>query len=251
MIGSNKKVIRNVLVVGATSSLAKPLCVLMAERGWNLVLAGRDSEELERMKGDMSIRYQAKVECCHCDLADAHFSGAQLLAEAASYFEIDLLLIVAGEIGDPRLRADDVEIDRVVRINYLSPIKVLASFAEKIEARLSGDIIVISSVAGDRGRQSNYTYGSAKGALSLYAAGLRNRLASKRCHVLTVKPGFVDTPMTYNIKSGLIAPREKVAQMILKAFDARKNEVYLPAIWGLIMFVIRHIPESIFKKMKL
>ena len=246
-----KKIIRNVLVVGATSSMAKPLCVLMAERGWNLVLAGRDIEELERIKGDMSIRYQAKVECCQCDLVDSHFSGAQLLAEAANYFQIDLLIIVAGEMGDPRLRSDDVEIDRVVRINYLSPIKILASFAEQIETRQSGDIIVISSVAGDRGRQSNYTYGSAKGALSLYAAGLRNRLAGKKCHVMTVKPGFVDTPMTYNIKSGLIAPREKIAAMILKAFDARKNEVYLPAIWGLIMFIIRHIPEPIFKKMKL
>ena len=138
-----------------------------------------------------------------------------------------------------------------MRINYLSPIKILASFAEQIETRQSGDIIVISSVAGDRGRQSNYTYGSAKGALSLYAAGLRNRLAGKKCHVMTVKPGFVDTPMTYNIKSGLIAPREKIAAMILKAFDARKNEVYLPAIWGLIMFIIRHIPEPIFTQMKL
>jgi short-subunit dehydrogenase len=248
---SNKKVIRNVLVVGATSSLAKPLCVLMAQRGWNLVLAGRDSEELERMKGDMSIRYTAKVECCSCDLTDPHFSGAQLLADATNYFEIDLLLIIAGEMGDPKLRADDFEIDRVIRTNYLSPIKVMANFAEKIEARLSGDIIVIGSVAGDRGRQSNYTYGSAKGALALYAAGLRNRLADKKCHVMTVKPGFVDTPMTYNVNSGLIAPREKIAEMILKAFDARKNEVYLPAIWGLIMLIIRNIPESIFKKMKL
>ena len=248
---AKQKIIRNVLVVGATSSLAKPLCVMMAERGWNLVLAGRDTEELERMKGDFTIRYAAKVECCQCDLTDAHFSGVQLLAEASGFGEIDLLLIVAGEVGDPKLRADDYEIDRIARINYLSPIKLMASFAERSEARRAGDIIVISSVAGDRGRQSNYTYGSAKAGLSVYAAGLRNRLADKKCHVMTVKPGFVDTPMTYNINSGLIAPRDKVAEIILKAFDARKNEVYVPAIWGLIMFVIRHIPETVFKRMKL
>ena len=247
----NKKSIRNVLVVGATSSLAKPLCVLMAQRGWNLVLAGRDMEELERMKGDLTIRHAAKVECCSCDLADPHFSGDQLLAEAAGLNDIDLVLIVAGEMGDMKLRSDAAELERVIRINYLSPIKLLATFAEKIEAHGAGDIIVISSVAGDRGRQSNYTYGSAKGALSIYAAGLRNRLVGRGGHVLTVKPGFVDTPMTYTLQSNLIASREKVAGIILKAFDARKNEIYVPAIWGLIMFIIRHIPESIFKKLKL
>lgn len=247
----SKKAIRNVLVVGATSSLGRPLCELMAKRGWNLVLAGRDEEELGRLKSDVAIRYSARVETCRCDLSDSHFSGDQLLTEANDIFEIDLVVMLAGEMGDTKLRADAQEIERMARVNYISPAKLLSVFADKIEANRAGDMIVVSSVAGDRGRQSNYTYGSAKGALSLFAAGLRNRLARVGCHVLTVKPGFIDTPMTYNIKSGLIAPREKVAADILKAFDARKNVAYIPAKWGLIMFIICHIPEFIFKKMRL
>lgn len=247
----SKKAIRNVLVVGATSSLGRPLCELMAKRGWNLVLAGRDADELERLKNDTAIRYSARVETCLCDLSDAHFSGDQLLTQANDIFEIDLVVMLAGEMGNAKLRADAQEIERMARVNYISPAKLLSVFADKIEANRAGDMIVVSSVAGDRGRQSNYTYGSAKGALSLFAAGLRNRLMRVGCHVLTVKPGFIDTPMTYNIKSGLIAPREKVAALILKAFDARKNVAYIPPIWGLIMFIICLIPEFIFKKMRL
>lgn len=247
----SKKALRNVLIVGATSSLGRPLCELMAKRGWNLVLAGRDAEELERLKSDISIRYSARVEMIECDLSDAHFSGEQLLSETTDIFDIDLLLMLAGEMGDAKLIADAQEIERMARVNYVSPAKLLSVFADKIEASRAGDMIVISSVAGDRGRQSNYTYGSAKGALSLYAAGLRNRLSKSGCHVLTVKPGFVDTPMTYTLKSGLIAPREKVAAEILKAFDGRKNIAYIPAKWGIIMFIICHIPEFIFKKMRL
>lgn len=247
----SKKAIRNVLIVGATSSLGRPLCELMAKRGWNLVLAGRDEEELARLKSDIAIRFQTRVETCQCDLSDTHFSGEQLLVEVNDIFEIDLVVMLAGEMGDTKLRADTQEIERMARVNYMSPAKILSVFADKIEANRAGDMIVVTSVAGDRGRQSNYTYGSAKGALSLFAAGLRNRLTRVGCHVLTVKPGFIDTPMTYQLKSGLIAPREKVAADILKAFDARKNVAYVPVKWGLIMFIICHIPEFIFKKMRL
>ena len=243
--------LRNVLVVGATSSLAHALCNAIARKGWNIILAGRDREELERTKSDLIIRHNIKAETCICDLAQTDFYGEQLLNEAGSLGEIDTLFIVAGEMGDPKLRSDSEEIDRVIRVNFLSPIKILAAFADKIEETRSGDIVVISSVAGDRGRQSNYTYGSAKGALSLYAAGLRNRLATKGCHVMTVKPGFVDTPMTYNLKSGLIAPRELVAGMIIDGLEKKRDILYTPPIWHLIMLIIRLIPESIFKKMKL
>lgn len=242
---------RNVLVLGATSSMAKPLCEQMAKRGWRFVLAGRDDEELQRLKSDLEIRYGVVAEVLPCDLADPHFSGEQCIAEASNFGELDLLVVAAGEMGDAKLRSDSQEIERVVRVTYLSPIKVMASFAEKAQARRYGDMIVIASVAGDRGRQSNYLYGSAKGGLSLFAAGLRNRLARHGCRVLTVKPGFVDTPMTYTLNSPLVAPREQVAALILKAYDRKADEIYVPGIWRWIMLIIRNIPETIFKKMRL
>ncbi|QDF06843.1 SDR family NAD(P)-dependent oxidoreductase [Myxococcus xanthus] len=120
------------------------------------------------------------------------------------------------------------------------------------EAQKAGTLVVISSVAGDRGRQSNYVYGASKGALNVFLQGLRNRMAKSKVAVVTVKPGFVDTPMTAHLpKNKLFASPEKVARGLLSAADARKNEVYVPGIWALIMLIIRTIPETLFKRMKL
>lgn len=246
-----KNVIRHALVVGATSSLAYALCQAIAKKNWNILLAGRDEEELSHLRNDLIIRYGVKAETIQLDLSDPAFAADPLLFENGGVGEIDTVFIVAGEMGDPALRADSYEIDRVVRVNYLSPIKIAAAFAERAEEKRKGDIVVISSVAGDRGRQSNYTYGSAKSALTAFASGLRNRLAFKGCHVMTVKPGFVDTPLTYGMKSSLIAPREQVANEIINALDKKVDVLYTPSIWRWIMLIITHIPESIFKKLKL
>lgn len=242
---------RNVMVVGATSSLAHTLCHRMAKRGWNLLLAGRDGDELQALRKDLVIRYGINVDVAILDLSDPGFVPEPTLFETTGIGEINTLVIAAGERGDDSLRSDSYEIDRMVRINYLSPIKILAAFADRIEERRAGSIVVVSAVSGERGRQSNYTYGSCKGALSLYAAGLRARLFAKGCHVMTVKPGLVDTPMTYNRKSALITPREKVADMIVAAMDKKIDILYAPSYWRYIMLAVSLIPESIFKKMNI
>ena len=138
-------------------------------------------------------------------------------------------------------------------INALSTMALLTTLANTFEARKSGTLAVISSVAGDRGRQSNYVYGSAKAAVSTFLSGLRQRLAKSNVDVLTIKPGFVDTPMTANIanKGALWAKPDQIAAGIVRAIDKRRSVVYVPWFWRGIMLIIRHIPESIFKKLKL
>ena len=140
----------------------------------------------------------------------------------------------------------------MLHTNFLSAVSLLTPLANRFEAQKAGTLVVISSVAGDRGRQSNYVYGASKGALSVFLQGLRNRLARSGVAVVTVKPGFVDTPMTAGVKkNALFATPDKVAQGIVRAADARKDEVYLPGFWGPNRFAIRGIPERVFKRMKL
>jgi short-subunit dehydrogenase len=141
-----------------------------------------------------------------------------------------------------------------IDVNLTAAACLLELFAARMEARGRGWIAGISSVAGDRGRQSNYIYGAAKAGLTAYLAGLRNRLAKKGVHVVTVKPGFVDTPMTHgmvNPKSPLVASPERVAAGIVRAIRRRRNVVYLPWFWRAIMGVVTRVPEAIFKRMKL
>lgn len=251
MVRRNVNMMRNVLVVGATSSLAHALCHEMASKGWNLLLAGRDEEELKHLRNDVVIRYGVLAETILLDLSDPNFVPDPLLFEANGIGEINTVVIAAGEAGDTTLRSDAYEIDKMGRVNYLSPIKLLAAFADRAEQLRKGDMVVIGSVAGDRGRRSDYTYGSAKGGLAVYASGLRSRLATKGCHVMTVKPGHVDTPLTYTLKSGLIAPRELVARQIVRGLERKTDILYTPPIWRLIMLATTLIPETIFKKMRL
>jgi decaprenylphospho-beta-D-erythro-pentofuranosid-2-ulose 2-reductase len=140
----------------------------------------------------------------------------------------------------------------MVAVNYLGAMSVLDQCAGVLAAGGNGFIIGISSVAGDRGRQSNYYYGSAKAGLSAYLSGLRNRLSGQGVHVMTVKPGFVDTAMTYGLEGMfLVASPEDIGRQIVRAVGKRRNTVYLPWFWRYIMLIIRHIPEFVFKRLKL
>jgi short-subunit dehydrogenase len=141
-------------------------------------------------------------------------------------------------------------------LNYTVPAQLATAAAVRLSEQKSGrayagSITLISSVAGDRGRQSNYAYGSAKAALNTFASGLRNRFFKQGVHVMTVKPGFIDTPMTWGMKSPLIASRESVAESIVEAMKNRSNVVYVPFFWRYIMLIIIHIPEMIFKRLSL
>jgi hypothetical protein len=176
-----------------------------------------------------------------------------LVAAEEALGGIDIALIAHGTLPDQKACEASVELTlQEINTNGLSVIALATRVANRMEAQGSGSIAVISSVAGDRGRQSNYVYGAAKGLVTRFLQGLRNRLAKKGVQVLTIKPGFVDTPMTAAFKKGALwAQPDDVARGILAAIENGKNEVYLPGFWWLIMAIIRHIPEPIFKKLSL
>jgi decaprenylphospho-beta-D-erythro-pentofuranosid-2-ulose 2-reductase len=242
-----------VLIIGATSSIARALAYQMVEQGATLHLAARDGFELERVAKDIAVRYQTPISWSEFEALN-YDSHADFFQKAIDHLgHLDGVVVSLGELGDQqKAQVDFDHAHRIIDSNYTGVVSILNYIANYLEQQGQGFIVGISSVAGDRGRQSNYVYGSAKGALSLFLQGLRNRLAKSGVHVLTVKPGFVDTKMTFG-KPGmfLVASPEQVANGVMKALDKQKNIVYLPWFWFWIMQIIRSIPEPLFKKMKL
>ncbi len=233
------------MLIGATSSLGVALAHLLARRGDRLLLCARNEEELQRQTADLVIRYRIEVNTVLCDLTAPPDALAATFSDIGG---VNSAYLLAGDIGGGDAPS---ELAQVAYVNHTAPSIILSTIAQQMAARKSGSIVVVSSVAGDRGRQSNYAYGSAKAGLSAFASGLRNRFASSNVHVMTVKPGFIDTPLTYGMKSPLIASREAVARAMIKAEEAKRNVIYVPWFWRWIMLIIRHIPEFIFKRMKL
>lgn len=240
-----------VLILGATSDIGLALARVYAGRKCNLILASRQSERLRPDAADLTIRGAASARCVELDL---------LLSDRFASFVADLgvlpdvVICVAGFLGDQaKAETDSKLVDTIMRTNYLGPALLVSEFANRMEARGSGTIIGISSVAGDRGRASNYFYGSAKAGFTAFLSGLRNRLAKKGVHVLTVKPGFVDTRMTAGMKLPklLTAQPKEVANAIVKAADKKCDVIYTYAVWRWIMLIIQHIPEGVFKRLKL
>ena len=244
---------KKVLVLGATSAIAQSTVRLLAARGASLYLVGRNPERLAAVAADARTRGAVQVEHEAMDL-DA-LAGHEALVEraVAALGALDGVLLAHGILGDQEAaQRSYAEAEKVLRTNFLSAVSLLTPLANRFEAQRSGTLVVISSVAGDRGRQSNYIYGASKGALSVFLQGLRNRLARAGVAVVTVKPGFVDTPMTAAMKKNpLFASPERVARGILGAVEAGRDEVYLPGFWAPIMLGIRSIPERVFKRLKL
>jgi short-subunit dehydrogenase len=242
-----------VLVFGATSAIAQAACRIMAERGDDLLLAARDKAKLDAVAQDLRVRGKGKVETAVVDALD--FAAHAPLVEQAerALGGLDALLVAHGTLTDQKKAEADVNYARrEMDVNFGSVVSLVTPVAQRFEARGAGVICVISSVAGDRGRASNYVYGSAKAATTAFLSGLRNRLHGKGVAVVTVKPGPVDTPMTAHLKKGLLmASPEKVGRGIVRAMDRRKDVVYLPGHWRAIMFVIRHVPEFLFKRTRL
>jgi short-subunit dehydrogenase len=172
---------------------------------------------------------------------------------AQSERPIDMVLVAQGYLGDQeKAQSDPGEFREIQKVNYDQVVEFLLPLSAKLKEQRRGSLVVISSVAGDRGRQSNYFYGSAKAALNSYLSGLRNQLYHYGVHVLTVKPGFVDTPMTREIpKNGLFAEPDTIADGMYLAWKRRWDVVYLPYFWCVIMTIIRLIPEPVFKRLKL
>lgn len=241
-----------IVILGATSAIARATAQSFAKRGFNLCLAGRDLEELERDAADLRIRFG--VDTCHKAFDVEALDTHPAFAADVQTLQGDLcgIVLATGYLGDMNLARRTPHLERVLVTNMVGPASVLAPFADHLEARKSGFIVGISSVAGDRGRQSNYVYGAAKGGLSIYLQGLRNRLFPSGVHVLDVKPGFVDTAMTFGLPGlFLVASPGYVGECIARAVEAKRDVIYTPWFWRYIMLIIRNVPERIFKRLKL
>ena len=240
-----------VLILGASSDVAIACGHEFAKNGYDLYLAGRDMTALKAHAADFQIRYQVKAQAIA-------FDALQFEQHPAFYEALDpqpqITICVFGLLGDQAESEKNwTDCKKVMDSNYTGAVSILNCVANDYEASKKGTIVGISSVAGERGRQSNYIYGSAKAGFTAYLSGLRNRLTSSRVHVVTVKPGFINTKMTESLKlpKPITAEPGHLGRAIFKAVKNRKNVIYVLPLWRLIMLIIRNIPEGIFKKLKL
>ncbi len=244
---------KRILIIGATSAIAEHCSRIWAARGDALHLVARNEQHVQVIASDLRVRGAFEVTTYVTDLNDMD-KHEELLDVADDALEgVDIVLIAHGTLSNQKRCERSVqETLAEVQTNALSTISLLTIIANRFEAKKSGAICVISSVAGDRGRASNYVYGSAKAMVTTFASGLRQRLHKTNVPVVTVKPGFVDTPMTNEFKKGFLwAKPYAIAGLIVKAIDKKEAEVYGPNFWRYVMLIIRLIPNSIFSKVKL
>lgn len=241
----------NVLILGATSDMAVAIARHLALEGYSITLAARNTERLAALEGDLRVRHKAMV-------SSVRFDALDFASHEAFYLSLpekpDVVICVFGLLGDQVIAQQDwSHCQEIIHSNYTGAVSILNIIASDFERRKKGTIVGISSVAGERGRQSNYLYGSAKAGFTAYLSGLRNRLYHHGVHVVTVKPGFVKTKMIENLTTPgiLTATPKKVAEKISRAIVRKKNVVYVLSMWALIMLIIKLIPEAIFKKLKL
>ncbi|PJF44333.1 MAG: short-chain dehydrogenase [Phototrophicales bacterium] len=242
-----------ILIVGATSEIAHETARLFAADHAELFLVGRNPDKLEAVRDDLLVHGAARVETYALDLANLAQHQAMLDTAIETLGGLDAVLIAHGTLTNQQSAQQSVEETlRELNINFLSVVSLLTPLANYFETQKRGSIAVISSVAGDRGRMSNYIYGTAKAGVSTFLQGLRARLQKSGVSVLTVKPGFVDTPMTAHLKKNpLYASPAKVGAAIYKAMKQQRDVLYTPWFWRYIMLVINNIPEFIFKRTRL
>ena len=243
---------RRVVVAGATSKIAEETCKIFAKKGDRLYLIGRRESDLQKISDNLIALGADSVNYQVLDL-NVTIEHEVMLRKAGQIMGgIDIMLIAHGTLPEQKdCEASFKKTLSEFETNALSVISLLTHISNTFERRSTGTIVVISSVAGDRGRKSNYIYGAAKGAVSIYLQGLRNRLDSLGVRVITIKPGFVDTPKTKSFSKGLLwESPEKIALGIFKAIDGKSDVIYLPWFWRYIMILVLLIPEFMFKKLK-
>jgi short-subunit dehydrogenase len=246
----------NILIVGATSGIARALSARLAARGCRLILAGRDMEELEACAADLRIRFGAIVIVEEFDarVSEGYSNFWQRCLTDSGENAIDGVVFCVGMLPEQsKAQSETSLLQHSFHINLFSAAAILEIAAEYFQTRRAGFLAAISSVAGDRGRQSNYIYGSAKAGLSAYLQGLRNRLHPYGVHVLSIKPGIVATRMTagmMNPDSPIMATPARVARDIDRAIRRRQDVLYTPGFWRPIMSFICAIPEMLFKRLK-
>jgi decaprenylphospho-beta-D-erythro-pentofuranosid-2-ulose 2-reductase len=242
-----------VFIVGGTSAIASETAKAYAEAGARLFLTGRNPDKLASVADDLRVRGAAVVETCILDVGDLSRHREVLEAAIAKLGGLDVALIAHGTLPDQagcqQRVADTVE---ALHINFTATIALLTELANYLEIQQGGVIAVITSVAGDRGRQSNYVYGAAKGGVERFLQGLRNRLYRSGVAVVTIKPGFVATPMTAAMqKNALYASPRRVGRAIYRAIEHRRDVIYIPWFWRPVLAAIRSVPERIFKRLHL
>jgi short-subunit dehydrogenase len=244
---------KKILIIGVTSAIAEATARLWAREGSRLYLMARNEERLKAIAADLLIRGAESTQVGLLDVNDFDHHEAAIDEAFKSLDGIDIVLIAHGTLGDQKACEQDFNLAlKELNTNAVSVISLLTHLANRLETQKRGTIAVISSVAGDRGRQSNYIYGTAKGAVTIFLQGLRQRLCKSGVHVLTVKPGFVDTPMTKDFRKGLLwASPNSIAKSIILACERKNNVIYTPWFWRFIIWIIRSIPESIFKRITL
>ena len=243
----------SVLILGATSRIAQRLAHAYAADGESVFLAARDGEDAARVAADVAIRHGVPTDAASFDATDFDGHPAFVAAVEEALGPIDVAIVAFGDMGDQEAsQGDFAAARRVLDVNFTGAASICEALAAVMEPRGRGAIVGVGSVAGDRGRQSNYFYGSAKGGFALYLQGLRNRLYKRGVQVLTVKPGFVDTRMTFGLQTGIpIADPDDAAQAIHDAQRGGADTLYYPRFWGGIMGVIKAIPERVFKRLSL
>ena len=240
-----------VLIVGAKSDIAKATAREYAKHGYDLYLAARNSDELEEFANDVTVRTQRTIKLVELDILD--YKSHQAFYDNLGEKPLGVISAI-GYLGEQeKAQTDFKEAQQIMDTNYTGVVSLFNIIANDFEHRRSGFMVGISSVAGDRGRKSNYIYGSAKAALTAYLSGLRNRLHDAQVHVMTVKPGFVATKMTeeMDLPEKLTAQPEEVAEDIYKAQQKGKNVLYTKWMWRWVMMIIRNIPEFQFKRMSI
>jgi short-subunit dehydrogenase len=242
---------KTIMIIGAKSDIARAIAHKFASEGYNLQLLARKIDSLQRDMADLKIRYRTDVECFEFDVLD--FKSHDVFIESLPVLP-DVVISLVGSLGDQYQSQNDWDAcELVLDTNFSGPVSILNVLANKFEERKRGTIVGVSSVAGDRGRQSNYMYGAAKAGFTAYLSGLRNRLSKSNVHVITVKPGFVNTSMTadMDLPERLTAKPEQAADDIYQAVFKKKNTLYTLWFWRYIMLIIKNIPEAIFKKLSL
>ncbi|NMM47239.1 SDR family oxidoreductase [Marinigracilibium pacificum] len=241
-----------VLILGGTSDLATAIAHQLASKGYDIILGGRKVDELKKTSSDISIRHKVECESEYFDANDT--DSHEVFFDKFDGAFPENLFVVFGYLGDQALAEENtLEAQKIMCRNYTGAVSIINSYVTKRNQEKIKTVVGVSSVAGDRGRMSNYIYGSAKAGFTAYLSGLRNKLFHEGIHVMTVRPGFMDTKMTegLDLPKPITASPEAAAKKIIKGWSKKKNDIYVLPIWGLIMLVIRNIPEFIFKRLKL
>ncbi|CAL8473201.1 SDR family oxidoreductase [Caballeronia sp. S22] len=245
---------KNIVIVGATSAIAIACAREWATKGARFFLVARNQERMEQVAADLTARGAASAAVHRLDIDKLDDHAAMLADCAAQMDSIDIVLVASGTLPDQAVCQNDPAVAvREFHTNALSLIALITPIANRLEVQRHGTLAVISSVAGDRGRPSNYLYGSAKAALQAFLEGLRARLFKVGVHVVDIKPGFVATPMTAGLPlpGPLVATPEKVAKDIVRGIERKRDVLYTPWFWWGIMLIIRNVPRFVFKRASL